>query len=96
VDKKINKKDLAYHIAEKYNIKKGVSEDIIESLFLKIEHELRIESQITIVGFGSFTVRELDARTSTNPQTGERFKKSKRKIVKFKLGKKLKNMFKDK
>jgi nucleoid DNA-binding protein len=91
---KINKKDLAYFIADKYKLKKGLSEEIIESLFLKIEHELRSESQISIVGFGTFFTKKLNSRISTNPQTGEKFNKDERTVIKFKLGKKLKNMFK--
>ena len=94
--KKINKKDLAYFIADKYNLKKGLSEDVIESLFLKIEHEIRNKNQVSIVGFGTFYTKQLNARISTNPQTGEKFQKEARTIAKFKLGKKLNNMFKKK
>jgi nucleoid DNA-binding protein len=96
MDNKVNKKDLAYFIAEKYDLKKGVSEDVIESLFLKIEHELRNKNQVSIVGFGTFYTKKLNARISTNPQTGEKFNKEERTIAKFKLGKKLNNMFKNK
>jgi len=92
----MNKKDLAYFLAEKYNLKKGVTEDLIDSLFLKMEQELRQKKKINIVGFGSFYVKEMKQRTATNPQNGETFDLESREVVKFKLGKKLKEMFKNK
>tara|TARA_Y100000588_G_scaffold23752_1_gene23790 strand:+ start:23490 stop:23771 length:282 start_codon:yes stop_codon:yes gene_type:complete len=92
----MNKKDLAYFLAEKYNLKKGVTEDLIDSLFLKMEQELRQKKKINIVGFGSFYVKEMKQRTATNPQNGETFDLESREVVKFKLGKKLREMFKNK
>jgi DNA-binding protein HU-beta len=92
----MNKKELAYFLADKYDIKKGLSEDIIESLFLKVEQELRKKKRVNIVGFGSFYTKEMKKRTATNPQNGETFELESRTIVKFKLGKKLSDMFKKK
>tara|TARA_B100000073_G_C23743509_1_gene574446 strand:- start:6233 stop:6514 length:282 start_codon:yes stop_codon:yes gene_type:complete len=92
----MNKKDLAYFLAEKYNLKKGVTEELIDSLFLKMEQELRQKKKINIVGFGSFYVKEMKQRTATNPQNGETFELESREVVKFKLGKKLREMFKNK
>ena len=92
----MNKKDLAYFIADKYKLKKGVSEDIIESLFLKIEQEIRDGNKVNIVGFGSFYTKEMKGRIATNPQNGETFPLEPRKVVKFKLGKKLRDMHKNK
>ena len=92
----MNKKDLAYFLAEKYNLKKGVTEDLIDSLFLKMDQELRQKKKINIVGFGSFYVKEMKQRTATNPQNGETFDLESREVVKFKLGKKLREMFKNK
>lgn len=92
----MNKKDLAYFLADKYNLKKGVTEDLIDSLFLKMEQELRQKKKINIVGFGSFYVKEMKQRTATNPQNGETFSLESRYVVKFKLGKKLREMFRKK
>ena len=92
----MNKKDLAYFLAEKYNLKKGLSEEVIESLFLKIEQELREKNKVNIVGFGSFYTKKMKKRTATNPQSGKTFELNERHIVKFRLGKKLHGMFKDK
>ena len=90
--KKINRKDLAYNIAEKYNLKKNQSEDILQSIFLHIERELRDGNTVNIVGFGSFYIKNMNPRTSVNPQSGKRFKQEARDVVKFKLGKNLKTL----
>lgn len=90
--KKINRKDLAYNIAEKYGLKKNQSEDILQSIFLHIERELREGNAINIVGFGSFYIKKMKSRISVNPQSGERFEQKERNVVKFKLGKNLKNL----
>jgi len=90
----MNKKDLAYFLADKYEIKKGLSEDIIDSLFLKIEQELRKKEKVNIVGFGCFYTKEMKKRIATNPQNGETFELAPRTTVKLRLGKKLDGMFK--
>jgi len=92
----INKKDLAYFLADKYKFKKYQAENFVESLFLKIEQELRKENKVNIVGFGSFYTHEMPERIATNPQTGETFNLERRIVIKFKAGKKTKNMFKSK
>lgn len=89
---KINKKDLAYNIAEKYDLKKNQSEEILQSIFLHIERELREGNTINIVGFGSFYIKKMQPRISVNPQSGKRFQQEERDVVKFKLGKNLKNL----
>ena len=45
---------------------------------------------ITLIGFGSFSVATRAARTGHNPQTGKEIKIAEKKVVKFKVGKTLK------
>jgi DNA-binding protein HU-beta len=47
--------------------------------------------QVTLVGFGTFSVRERAARTGRNPRTGEEIKIAAAKIPAFKAGKALKD-----
>jgi len=47
--------------------------------------------QVTLVGFGTFTVRERAARTGRNPQTGETINIKASKTPGFKAGKALKD-----
>tara|TARA_B100002019_G_C21256971_1_gene594439 strand:+ start:270 stop:572 length:303 start_codon:yes stop_codon:yes gene_type:complete len=95
--KKINKKSLAEFLESRYdNITKGEAENIINSLFWKIEQELKEGNEVSIVGFGKFFTKRLDERISTNPQTGEKFHKEARDVVKFRIGKNLKHSIKNK
>lgn len=41
---------------------------------------------ITLIGFGTFRVTELAARTGRNPQTGEKMQIKAKKVVRFKAG----------
>ncbi len=90
---KINKKDLADFLEERYPILCKIdSENIINSLFWKIENEIKKGNEVCIVGFGKFFVKELNERLATNPQNGTKFIKEKRKVAKFRTGKNLKNL----
>jgi DNA-binding protein HU-beta len=56
-----------------------------------IEHGLKKDKNVALVGFGSFSVRDRKARTGRNPQTGEQIKIKASKTVGFKCGKALKD-----
>jgi len=45
--------------------------------------------KVTFIGFGSFSVAKRAARSGRNPQTGKPMKIKAKKVVKFKVGKKL-------
>ncbi len=45
--------------------------------------------KLTLIGFGTFSVTERSARTCRNPQTGKEMKVAAKRVVKFKVGKKL-------
>ncbi|HAY93509.1 HU family DNA-binding protein, partial [Shewanella sp.] len=51
---------------------------------------LKEGDKISLVGFGTFEVRERAERTGRNPQTGEEIKIAAAKIPAFKAGKALK------
>lgn len=48
------------------------------------------DGKVTLVGFGSFSVVRRKARKGRNPQTGAPIKISAKNVVKFTVGKKLK------
>jgi len=52
---------------------------------------LKEGDKISLVGFGTFEVRERAERTGRNPQTGEEIKIAAAKIPAFKAGKALKD-----
>ena len=56
-----------------------------------ITNALKAGDQVSVVGFGSFSVRERAARTGRNPQTGATIQIAASKNPAFKAGKALKD-----
>jgi integration host factor subunit alpha len=92
----INKNDLAKTISEKHDLTIQKTLDIISDTFDEIEKALSLNIDVNIVGFGCFKTVKRPDRIATNPQTGKTFPLASRKIVKFVLGKHLKNLHKSK
>lgn len=90
----INKKELSKIIAKKQNITNNQALENIETIFTEIENLLKEEKSVNIVGFGVFESILRDKRIATNPQTGKTFSLDERRVVKFKLGKHLKKLYK--
>ena len=56
-----------------------------------IKKTIKKGEDVSLIGFGSFSVRERSARTGKNPQTGETIQIAASKSVGFKAGKSLKD-----
>jgi len=67
------------------------SEIIVETVFSSIVEALRAGDKIEIRGFGSFRVRQRDARMGRNPKTGEPVAVAARKVAYFKPSKELRD-----
>jgi integration host factor beta subunit len=65
------------------------SELVVNLVFDSIADALRQGDKVEIRGFGSFTVRERDARTARNPKSGEVVDIPAKKTPFFKTGKDL-------
>jgi len=86
----MNKGDLISKIAESAKITKAQATDALNAVLDGIGEELKKEGgKVTLIGFGTFSVSEREARTGRNPQTGASIKISAKKVVKFKPGKEL-------
>ncbi|MGO1749481.1 MAG: HU family DNA-binding protein, partial [Marinobacter sp.] len=55
---------------------------------------LKKGDQVTLIGFGTFSVKDRAARTGRNPQTGAEIKIAASKVPGFKAGKALKDAVK--
>jgi DNA-binding protein HU-beta len=71
---------------------KAAAERALNVVLNGIEHGLKKDKSVTLVGFGSFSVRKRNARMGRNPQTGEAMKIKASKTVGFKAGKSLKDL----
>ncbi|ASZ08959.1 HU family DNA-binding protein [Mesoplasma chauliocola] len=86
----MTKKDLINEIIAKENVSKVECESVINSLFDLITEELSSGNEVSIAGFGKFTISERAAREGINPATSEKITIAASKSAKFKAAKQLK------
>jgi integration host factor subunit beta len=65
------------------------SEMLVNIVFDSMSEALRTGDKVEIRGFGSFTVRERDAREARNPKSGEVVEIPSKKVPFFKTGQEL-------
>ena len=84
----MNKNELIEQIAVSADITKAKAGLALEAFIEAVTTSLQKGEDVSLVGFGTFTVSE---RTGRNPQTGETIKIAACKQPKFRAGKKLKD-----
>ncbi|MAF15568.1 DNA-binding protein HU-beta [Marinomonas gallaica] len=87
----MNKSELIDAIATSADLSKAAASNALDATLTAIEEALAKGDQVTLVGFGTFSVKERAARTGRNPQTGEEIQISAAKVPSFKAGKGLKD-----
>ena len=80
----MNKTDLVNSIAAKAELNKQTAKAALEACLETIQEGLAGEGKVQIIGFGTFTVLEKEARDGVNPRTGEKIHIPARKVVKYK------------
>lgn len=85
-----NKEALITSVAEFSGLSKAKATQALEAILQSIQKELKKENNVTLVGFGSFSVQKREAREGRNPRTGASIKIAASKAIKFKAGKKFK------
>lgn len=86
----MNKQEMVASVAEKSGLSKKDSEKAVNAFVEAIKEALANGQKVTIVGFGTFEVRQRQARTGRNPQTGEPMYIPAQKVPAFRPGKELK------
>jgi DNA-binding protein HU-beta len=90
----MNKTDLVAAVAAKAEISKKDAEAAVSAVFASITDALADGDKVSLVGFGTFEVKERAARTGLNPRTGEKLSIPASKAPAFKAGKALKDAVK--
>lgn len=91
----MTKAELIAKIQEKAGLEsKATAGKALDALIDSIQEALADGESIALVGFGTFKVTERAARTGRNPQTGAEIQIPASKIVKFTVGKTLKEAVK--
>lgn len=85
----MNKAELIASVADKSNMTKKAASDAVEAVFATISETLAKEEKVTIVGFGTFEVRDRQERQGVNPSTKEPITIPATKVPAFKPGKSL-------
>ena len=85
----MNKSELVSKMAEDAGLTKVQATAALESFMEGVSKTLRAGKRVTLVGFGTFSVKRRAARKGRNPATGETIKVKAKKVVKFKTGKEL-------
>jgi DNA-binding protein HU-beta len=86
----MNKSEIIATIAEQANLSKADASRALEGLLNAIESTLKAGDAVTLVGFGTFAVKDRAERLGRNPQTGAEITIAAAKIASFKAGKGLK------
>ncbi|MEI6354947.1 MAG: HU family DNA-binding protein [Methylococcus sp.] len=87
----MNKAELIEAIADAADLTKADAGRALDGLVNAITDALKKGDTVSLVGFGSFVVKERAARQGRNPQTGNTITIAAAKIPSFKAGKALKD-----
>jgi DNA-binding protein HU-beta len=87
----VNKSELIDAIAASADLPKAAAGRALDAVLETIESTLKNGDPVTLVGFGTFSVKDRAARTGRNPQTGAPIQIAAAKIPGFKAGKSLKD-----
>ncbi len=87
----MNKSELVDAVANAAELSKSDAAHAVDGVIGAITQALKSGDQVTVVGFGTFLVRQREARAGRNPRTGETIQIKASKVPAFKAGKALKD-----
>lgn len=87
----MNKVDVVGSVADKAGMTKRDAERAVNAFCEAVEEALARGERVSLVGFGTFEVRERQARQGRNPQTGQTIAIPAGRVPAFKAGKALKD-----
>ncbi len=90
----MGKQDLIEVLAKEANVSKNQAGECLNIVLGEISKSLKKGKDVTLTGFGTFSVSKRKARKGVNPRTGEKIQIAATKVPKFKAGKGLKDAVK--
>ncbi len=87
----MNKGELIDAVASAANLSKADATAALEAVLDTITNTLKGGESVSLVGFGTFTVKHREAREGRNPQTNQPLQIPARNVPGFKAGKGLKD-----
>lgn len=86
----MNKSEFVNHIADQHQCTKVDAEKAIDMFTSSVIDAMGQGKEISLLGFGNFSISKVAARTGRNPRTGTALKIAAYNQPKFKVGSKLK------
>lgn len=90
----MNKAELISAIANQADLTKVDAKKALDAFINVTSESLKNGERLTLVGFGSFSVTQRNARNGRNPRTGNKIKIAAKKVVRFKTGAELNKLVK--
>ncbi len=87
----MNKQGLADLVQEKLGGTKVQAEEVVDLVFNSIISTMKKGDEVSVAGFGIFSVKGRAARMARNPKTGEQVSVAAKKVPKFRPAKGLKD-----
>lgn len=87
----MNKAGLVEVISESAGLTKKCTNEFLETLVKEITRALSNGDKVSLMGFGSWEVKERKERKGRNPKTGKEILIPARKVAKFNAGKELRD-----
>ena len=88
---KVNKSELIEAITTEADVSKAAAGRALDAVIAAVTGALKDGESVSLVGFGTFSVKARAARTGRNPQTGAAIQIAAANIPSFKAGKALKD-----
>ena len=82
-EKTLTRMDLSESVFREVGLSRNESADLVESVLEKISASLVSGEQVKISSFGTFSIRQKNARVGRNPKTGEQAPIPPRRVLTF-------------
>ncbi len=90
----MNKAELVEEVSGEVGLSKRETQKVIDAIIKTIGDTLCKEEKVTLVNFGTLRVMKRKERRGVNPRTGKVIQIPAKKVVKFKIGKGLREAVK--
>jgi integration host factor subunit beta len=88
----MTKAELVEKVSEKIHLTKKQTELVVNTVFQSITDSLSDGKKVELRGFGSFRIRERNARVGRNPKSGAQVDVPAKRVPFFKAGKDLREL----
>jgi len=92
----MTKAELVEKVANQINLTKKQTEVVVNTVFSSITESLAEGKKVELRGFGSFRIRQRNARVGRNPKSGQKVDVPSKKVPFFKAGKELRELVDEK